>query len=205
MTRTAWDEFGGVGVDRAETSLDRFAPAWQFHEFHARTVQAPPERVYDAMASLRADEILGFDALTWIRRGGRPLPSTILDPGLDAPLIDIAVRGGFVRLADDPPRELVIGTVVMAPDGPRPPVTAAIFQAPPPGYAVAVMNFHVRPDGSGGSLVTTATRVYASGASARRRFAVYWRLIYPGSAFIRRMWLRGIDRRATAARPDPTS
>jgi hypothetical protein len=60
------------------------------------------------------------------------------------------------------------------------------------------MNFRVTPDGAGGSMVSTETRVFASDASARRRFAAYWRLIYPGSATIRRMWLRAIERRATA-------
>jgi hypothetical protein len=39
------------------------------------------------------------------------------------------------------------------------------------------------------SRLVTQTRVAASDASAERRFAAYWRLIYPGSAFIRRMWL----------------
>jgi hypothetical protein len=58
------------------------------------------------------------------------------------------------------------------------------------------MNFVVTPDGPNGSIVTTETRVFASSASACRRFAVYWRVIYPGSAIIRRMWLRAIERRA---------
>lgn len=56
------------------------------------------------------------------------------------------------------------------------------------------MNFVVRSDGDG-SFVTTDTRIYATSASARRRFGVYWAVIYPGSAFIRRMWLRAIARR----------
>jgi hypothetical protein len=38
--------------------------------------------------------------------------------------------------------------------------------------------------------------VFANSSGARRRFAVYWRLIYPGSAIIRRMWLGAIERRA---------
>jgi hypothetical protein len=32
-----------------------------------------------------------------------------------------------------------------------------------------------------------------------RQFAVYWRLIHPGSDIIRRMWLRAIKRRAERA------
>jgi hypothetical protein len=58
------------------------------------------------------------------------------------------------------------------------------------------MNFLVTPDGQDGSFVSTETRVFANNAAARRRFAAYWRLIYPGSAMIRRMWLRAIVRRA---------
>ena len=45
----------------------------------------------------------------------------------------------------------------------------------------------------------TGGRVHATDASARRRFAAYWRVIYPGSALIRRMWLRAIRVRAEAS------
>jgi hypothetical protein len=38
--------------------------------------------------------------------------------------------------------------------------------------------------------------VFANSPHARRRFAAYWRVIYPGSAIIRRMWLRAIQHRA---------
>lgn len=40
------------------------------------------------------------------------------------------------------------------------------------------------------------TRVYAPDPSARKKFAAYWRIIYPGAALIRRTWLRSIKRRA---------
>jgi hypothetical protein len=60
------------------------------------------------------------------------------------------------------------------------------------------MNFVVTPDGPNASTVSTETRVFASNAAARRQFAAYWRVIYPGSALIRRMWLRAIARRASA-------
>jgi hypothetical protein len=33
-------------------------------------------------------------------------------------------------------------------------------------------------------------------AAARRKFGAYWLVICPGSALIRRMWLRAIERRA---------
>jgi hypothetical protein len=185
---------------RLVTRLDQLAPAWQFHEVHSRRIAAPPDQVYRALKAVRADDILLFRTLTWIRRGGRQAPPGILNAGSERPLIEVATNGGFVSLADDPPRELVIGAVVAAPRGPRPRPTAETFRSPPPGYAVATMNFMVTGDGDGGSIVSTETRVFANGASARRRFAVYWRLIYPGSALIRRMWLRAIEKRAGAFR-----
>ncbi|MFN2400291.1 MAG: hypothetical protein ABR543_16885, partial [Gemmatimonadaceae bacterium] len=146
----------------------------------------------------RADEITLFRTLTWIRRGGRELPESILNAGERESLIDVATRTGFVRLADEPPRELVLGTVVAAPPGTTGALTRDVFQKRlPPGFALAAMNFAVQPDGAGGSFVSTETRVFANSSDARRRFAAYWRVIYPGSAIIRRMWLRAIERRAT--------
>lgn len=185
---------------RIESLLDEFMPAWQFHERHARRIAAPPARVFDAILRVRADEILLFRTLTWIRRGGRRLRPNILDAAGRDSLIDVATRTTFLRLAEEAPRELVVGTVIAAPPGPREPLSPGLFlpgASLRPGYALATMNFRVRDDGAGGSLVTTETRVFANSPAARRRFAAYWRVIYPGSSLIRRMWLRAIDRRAT--------
>ena len=68
-----------------------------------------------------------------------------------------------------------------------------------PGFAIAAMNFLIEDAGPGACTVTTETRVYAIDAPERRRFARYWRVIYPGSALIRRMWLRAVKRRAEAS------
>src|SRR6267142_88822 len=65
-----------------------------------------------------------------------------------------------------------------------------------PGFALAAMDFRIEDSGSGDVLVTTETRVYATDAPTRRKFAAYWRMIYPGSALIRTMWLRAIKQRA---------
>jgi hypothetical protein len=58
------------------------------------------------------------------------------------------------------------------------------------------MNFRLEDEGNGWTRVTTETRVFATDDRARHRFAAYWRAIYPGSALIRRMWLRAIRLRA---------
>jgi hypothetical protein len=190
-------------VLQARTRLDEFAPAWQFREFHARKVAASPDQVFDAIKRVRADEILLFRTLTWIRRGGRPQPPNILNAGMRESLIDVATGSGFVVLAEDPPRELLIGTVVAAPTGTRAPLTPEVFRSRlQPGFALAAMNFVVTPQGAGESTVSTETRVFANSPAARRRFAAYWRVIYPGSALIRRNWLRAIERRAESPTAD---
>ena len=96
---------------------------------------------------------------------------------------------------------MVLGTFVAAPKAaranPPPEITAATFTAiHSPGFAVAVMNFRLRPVAATRTLLTTETRVFATDATSRRRFAAYWRVIYPGSAIIRMMWLRAIKRSA---------
>jgi hypothetical protein len=182
-------------VATPSSRLDAVTPEWQFHEIHTRHIAAPPARVYAALRQVRADEITFFTTLTWIRRFGRPLRPGIMNAGRE-PIIDVALKGGFIALAEDAPRELVVGTAVIRPPGPRIALTPAIFTSPPPGFALATMNFVVTPDGANGSWVSTETRVVTTSPEARRVFAAYWRVIYPGSALIRRMWLCAIERRA---------
>ena len=186
-------------ISGVATRMDEFMPAWQFREFHSIEIDAPPARAFEAMKAVTADEIFLFRALTWIRRGGRELPESILNAGKDESLIDVATRSGFVRLVEETPRELVIGTVVKAPRGARGKLTADTFRKGlPPGFALATMNFVITPGRDGGSMVATETRVFANSPSARRGFARYWRVIYPGSALIRRTWLLAIRTRAQA-------
>lgn len=160
------------------THLDAVMPAWQFNEVHSIHVNALPQKVFDSIRPVTAGEIRFFRTLIAIRRLGRPLPPGILNAPENESLLDLATRTSFRYLANDPPRELVVATIVVRPRA-----------------AIATMNFLVRPEGDG-SRLSTETRVNANTDSARRRFAVYWRVIHPGSDIIRRSWLRAIKRRA---------
>lgn len=194
-----------IRINPLRTQLDHFAPIYQFNEFHSIRIATDKEHVYRAIKSVSADEITLFRTLVWIRRFGRAGPENILNPPKKAPLLDVATRTSFILLADIPNEELVIGTLVGAPPGWRPKgnsrPTPEDFKAfHEPGFTLAAMNFRIQEDGPGACIVTTETRVYATDASARRRFAAYWRLIYPGSALIRRMWLRAIRQRAISSK-----
>jgi hypothetical protein len=182
------------------TKLDDWMPRFQIAEQHTMHVAAPPEVVFAAIHAVRADEILLFRTLIAIRRCGQTGPESIMNPPEEKSLLDVATQTSFVLLAEEPPREIVIGTVVAAlgsvsAGGGR--LTSEHFQRElPPGVALATMNFLVLPDDRGGSIVSTETRINANNASVLRRFAVYWRVIHPGSDIIRRMWLRAIKKRA---------
>ncbi len=181
------------------STLDEWMPLWQFGERHTIQIAAPPEEVFAAIRAVTADEIFLFQTLTAIRRCGRPGPADVLHPPGQQPLLDVATQTTFVSLSDDPPRELVVGTVIVAQAETRAALefTPELFRGPlPAGVALAAMNFLVSPAAGGGSTLSTETRVLAQGRSSVRRFAVYWRMIHPGSDIIRRSWLRAIRRRA---------
>ncbi len=157
---------------RVESHIDEIMPRWQFEEHHEIQINAPPERIWAAIRDVTPGEIRLYKTLTSIRRLGCDDGENILNAPDAKPILEVATRSEFRMLADDPPRELVIGTHV----------------AP---QALAVMNFRID-----GTRLTTETRVFAQTDKARRAFAIYWRLIRPGSGIIRVSWLEAIKRRA---------
>lgn len=174
-------------------------PVYQFHEFHTIRAAASREKVYGAIKSVTPDEISMFRTLTWIRRLGRPGPESILNAPEHQPLLDVATKTSFLLLAEEPNHEIVVGTAVVVPRGWQPsrrPTPEEFRAVREPGFALATMNFLIEDAGPGACTVTTETRIFATDMRARRRFAAYWRVIYPGSALIRRMWLRAIVHRA---------
>jgi hypothetical protein len=194
--------YGERHVTSPTTRLDYWMPRWQVGETHAIEINAPPEKVFAAIHAVRADEILLFRTLIAIRRCGQDGPESILAPAAEKPLLDVATETTFFSLDNSPPREIVVGTVIAAPRDVRTSgkLTPELFMnKTQPGVVLATMNFVVTPTPSGGSTVTTETRIFANSPASLRRFGVYWRVIHPGSDIIRRMWLRAIVRRAEKA------
>jgi len=173
-----------IRLDGPPMDLDRLMPEYEFGESHEIEVRAPADRVYGAIRAVTAPEIRFFRLLTWIRaprlRPGQGRES-ILNPSANRPILDVALGSGFFLVLEEQGREVVVGTLI----GSR--------------NTKAFMNFALFDGGQGLTGVVTQTRVHATNRSAARRFAVYWRVIYPGSAFIRRMWLRAIRTRAEAS------
>jgi hypothetical protein len=110
-----------IRVAPPRTQLDQFAPLYQFSEFHSIRISASKAQVYRALKLVTTEEIFFFRTLTWLRRFGRPGPESILNPPPHVPLLDVATKTSFLVLADEPDSEIVLGTLVAAPRGWRPP------------------------------------------------------------------------------------
>jgi hypothetical protein len=182
---------------RPDQRLDQYLAEYQFSEYHEARVRAPVEAVVKAVRQVSLADMPAAVLLLRIRaaagghfRGSAPDPRPILDtmfqPG-----------SGFLALDVDDPRELVYGMVGFVHQPPPPVTTPEQFAAfASPGGIRVVFNLRVVSEDDGVVRVSTETRCLANGDAARQTFAGYWRLIYPGSAIIRRVWLDAIVDRA---------
>ena len=185
--------------------LNEFMPVFHFNEVHAIAVRATPNRVFRSIKEVTPEEVpplrMLFSILSWGRRltGGGELGF-----GGAQPVLARFLNSGFVLLAEQSGRELVIGTVgrfwSWTSKPPKLADAQEFLRFDRPNYAKAALNFRVdESHGDATIRVSTETRIYAAEPAARKRFAAYWRLIHPASAFSRRAWLAAIKRRAERA------
>jgi len=102
---------------------------------------------------------------------------------------------GWAVLADEPERELVIGSVgrFWQRDYGGRPVTAEEFASfNEPGYAKLAIAFTLHSDVLGNTVLRYEARTATTDAAARRTFRRYWRLIRPGVALVMRSALHRI-------------
>lgn len=187
------------------TLINAFLPTYDVSERHATSVRASPERIY---AALRTTD-LATSPVVRVLFALRAMPqlcsaksgasrAAVRRLRMSIRLRDFEAHG-FTVLAEDPPRELLIGLVgtFWTAGGGLRTVDAATFRGPqPPGTARAAWNFQVRSSADGSCELTTETRVLAADAESRRRFRWYWRVIRPSSGVIRRSMLKAIRRTA---------
>ena len=185
--------------------LDSFMPLYHFNEVHSIRIDAPPDRILRAIKALTLPEIRLAHMLFWIRalparlrgtRAARPLRTK--------PILEVAADSNFLLLAEETNRELVLGTIgqfwrLEGGASVRISTPQEFLAFDRPEYAKATLNFSLEEQVAGQYRLRTETRIYVPDSQARRKFAAYWRVIYPGSALLRRMWLRAIRRRAERA------
>jgi hypothetical protein len=189
-----------VGAQGSHRRLDDFLPRYQFAEYHEGRVRASRQRVVDAVQRVTVADMPAAVFLMRLRalaegRWGTPPPDS-------RPILDVMSQPGtgFLPLDVSNPAEVVFGMAGRPWTGePPPPVrTPEEFLAfSEPGHIRVAFDIRVRDEGDGTCLVSTETRTLGNDDEAQRVFARYWRLIYPGSAIIRRVWLDAIISRAS--------
>jgi hypothetical protein len=161
--------------------IDEWLPRFDVHERHEIELALDPERALELALAMPAapDRIVGSLI------GARGMVAR------DQPLERFFLAHRFVVLARTP-TEWVAGAVgaVWRPRGglvrlgdPQEWRAAAV-----PGTIKAAIDFRAEAR-AGGSRLTTETRVLAMDERARRAFRIYWLVVGPFSALIRRRWL----------------
>ena len=171
-------------------------PDFDVVEYHETVVDARSTDVYRAALSVDLGRSLPVQVLFAIRSvpaylTGKRKPSRSMTIG------DLT-EAGFVNLAEEEGSELVFGAVgrFWLPTSDIRQIAADDFVAyDEPGTCKAVMNIKVEEHGSK-TILSTETRVVGTDATARRLFGVYWKVIGPFSALIRRILLTSIQREA---------
>jgi len=189
--------------------LDDFMPTYDFNEVHTIAIKSSPRQAFRAIKELPLRELSPVVNMLFAIRSfpERLFGRTELQFTSTKPLIEQILEKGFILLAEQPDRELVVGMLVPRTIGqfwkPSSGIVPELANAQEfvafnhPDYAKVVANFYVNEaDVNGLVNVSTESRIKALSPQTKKSFAVYWRIIYPGSALIRRMMLKAIKRRA---------
>ena len=175
--------------------IDEIQPVWHYGHRHSRVIDAPADRVAEALETLDMErETSPLVRFLFRARGLRP-------PSGATPREALASTG-FSVLAERPGREIVLGiagkfwAVNELANLKRVPDAETYKEFDVPGQAKGSLAFVIEPLSDGRTLFGTETRVTCSDQRSRLLFGVYWALIKIPSEFIRRDMLHAVARRA---------
>jgi hypothetical protein len=158
--------------------IDKYLPAYQFNEFHSIklvgffTNICPQMLQYD----FRNSSLIKF----LFRLRGM---SSEVYP------IDRCTAMGFVKLDEEPGKEIIFGIIT---DSPMFNTCQAIaspkefLQNSDPGNIKAVINFRLREISNSQHIISTETRIWCGSKAMKSRFKYYWFFIKPFSQLIRK-------------------
>ncbi|WP_127487110.1 hypothetical protein [Paenibacillus ehimensis] len=187
--------------------LDRYLPVYHYHEKHSINIRASRVAVYRAIREVKYGEVPVLRLLFGIRTLPARLAGKVKPAAFDGdePFIKRMMRSGFILLEESEGQEFVVGVVgtFWKPAGYEPirlHSAQAFIACDNPRQAKAVMNFQIQEQPNGTMTVFTETRIQTKDRAVRLKFGLYWLLIYPGSALIRRGLLRAIKTNAEKER-----
>ena len=144
--------------------LDAVLPRYDVREYHDIAVNANPEAALAAALAVPAACDPVVAALFWLRH----------IPGGTLPLREFFPRLGIRPAISTPTAFIGLGDFL--------------------GVTIAFGIWAAVRDGGEGTRLVTETRVHSSDAAARGRFRLYWLVVGPFSALIRRRWLAAARR-----------
>ncbi len=183
--------------------IDRFLPSYDYREEHSISMYCSRRQAFSAIREITPAELpQPAGTLIWLRG----IPARIARkpyPNFEThkPLVAQLTTRGFVVSDEEGESEIVFGLVgqYWKPHGGIYLVGSdeEFITFDRLDHTLVAVNFIVGDEPQHGSVrLTTETRIYTPGPAARRRFALYWRFIRPGSALIRRSVLTAIRKRA---------
>jgi len=164
-----------------------------------RWIAAPPSAVWDALHEVKLTGL----PVTVVLSAVRFLPVLLAGKGFghlhDRPFLDVLP---VPLLSSEAPSSVVFGGALQAwrlTGGEEPPELDAdgLRAWSAPGWVRAGMDFRLTPLGNGTEL-SSETRVVSTDAATRRRFALYWLFVRPGSTAIRWEVLTAVALKAEA-------
>lgn len=167
--------------------IDEFLSEYDFVETHGISIHAGVADIYRAANEVDFSESF---LIRWLFR--------LRGMSAENVTLQSLKKSRFEILGETVNRELVLGVVgrFWKAQGDLQKIDGESFKKfDTVGYAKAVWNFSLQPDGSDTRL-TTETRIRCTDAESRKRFGFYWIFIRPFSGLIRMEMLRAIKRRA---------
>ena len=187
-----------VSVHHSQTNLklDALLPDYSFNEYHDLRINASPEDVKHALQTTGVGDIPAVHLLLKIRGiGDKDLNHKVAD---NKPAQKTFSTPDFNFFIADSTEFISVMILKASAKTPPPEVTTAeqFMAFNEPGYVKVAFNFRFIGLENGQTLVSTETRNYAITKEDGRIFGRYWRIIYPGSAIIRRLWLDTLAEKA---------
>lgn len=165
--------------------IDEYLSTYDVKEIHSIGINNSMNGIYEQMLSCDITSPL-IKFLFRIR--GMPK---------DLRRIEDLVRLGFIKLQEQPGKEILFGMLTNNPmfNCCYPNISPSDFiQNSDSSVVKAVINFSLQKTENGNSIISTETRVWCSNKKIRSKFKLYWFFIGPFSQLIRKSMLRQIKK-----------
>jgi hypothetical protein len=198
--------FWPVKLEKSPTSeqqLDGLMPVYSSNEFHEVRINAPLEKVKQVFQVTGVKDIPIAHLLMKIRGIADEdvdLSDRASNNRVSSEMVSTPDFNFFVVTPDEWITVMILKSAIITNNAnlPAPPEISTLEQYisfNEPGYVKVAVNFRFIKINNNETILTTETRNNGISHKDNRVFGYYWRIIYPGSAIIRRLWLDTIKKK----------